>query len=143
MKSTTTTTTSSKTSIISSEVIVIDDDKNKSEKSVGKLKKHDSADSTMPVAFVKISTTRKATKKSSKEQNQNETNNEFEKNSSAIRSSTPILQQQQQQQPSIQTRSKQYHIDQTATILSQSNGNNDLSDHAAYKEYKEAGEYWK
>lgn len=123
---TATTTTTSK---ISSEVVVIADD---DEKTVGKLKKHDSADST--VAAIKMST-RKMSKKSSKEQNQNETNNEFEKNASVIRSSTPILSQP------IQTRSKQSV--QNSTILSQSNGNNDLSDHAAYKEYKEAGEYWK
>lgn len=132
-----TTTTTTTTSIISSEVIVIADD-NDSEKSIGKLKKHDSADSTMPamIAIAKTST-RKTAKKSTKEQNQNETNNEFEKNSSAIRSSTPILTQ------SIQTRSKQYHLGDSATVLSASNGNSDLSDHAAYKEYKEAGEYWK
>lgn len=97
-----------------------------------KLSKTNSADSTAMASKI---TSKRLTKKS-KEISQNETNNDFEKNAATIRSSTPIL-----SQSSVATAAKTKQTVQNVTRLSPRNG--DLSDHAAYKEYKEAGEYWK
>lgn len=66
-----------------------------------------------------------ATAKSAKEIAQNESNQEFEQNAS-LRTSTPILRKSKQR-----------------TLSPPQIKNGDLSDHIAYKEYKDAGEYWK